>query len=582
MKIRVQEFIDEVINGTRPHCKWVKLAVKRYLDDLEHGAERGLYFDEDAARYALDFFDYCKHSKGEWAGKTLELEPWQQFQIWNIFGWKKEKDNCRRFNTVYDEEPRKNGKSTKMAAIGLYMFIADGEAGAEVYVAATKRDQALIIFDESVRMVKKSPQLNKLVKNVKNNMSIISTASKFEPLGADKDTLDGLNMHCGIIDELHAHKTRGVWDVLDTATGSRQQALIAAITTAGYDKTSICWEQHEYAEKVLQGIIQDDTFFCMIFTIDDEDIKAGNYFDEEVWRKANPNYGISVKPDDFKKVANKAKELPSQLNTFLRLKLNVWTQAESRWFAMEKWDACAGEVKEEELIGKPCFTALDLSSTDDITAMGHIFPFELDKEIELEIEMIDENGELEKYIIKTKYKYKILTRFFLPEAAINARVKKARVPYDVWGRDGYIIKTPGNVLDYAYVLKQFDDDAQKFNIREVAYDRWGAIKIIPEMSSRGMTVVPFGQGFKDMSPASKEFERLLLSRTLEHGNNPVLNWMASNVVVEQDSAGNIKPSKLKSSEKIDGMITTVMGIGRCVGAGEIQSVYEDRGVIVFG
>lgn len=581
MKIRVQEYIDEVTGNPSGHCKWEQLAVKRYLNDLKTGEKRGLYFDKDAAKYALDFFDYIKHSKGEWAGNTLELEPWQQFQIWNIFGWKKKKDDRRRFTTVYDEEPRKNGKSTKMSAIGLFMFIADGEPGAECYVAATKKDQALIIFDESVRMVKASPQLSKLVKIVRHNMSIINTASKFEPLGADKDTLDGLNMHCGIIDELHAHKTRGVWDVLDTATGSRSQALIAAITTAGYDRTSICWEQHEYAEKILEGVIEDDSFFCMIFTIDEEDIKSGNYFDEAIWRKANPNYGISVKPDDFKKVANKAKELPSQLNTFLRLKLNVWTQAESRWFTKEKWDACAGDFKEEDLVGKTCFSALDLSSTNDITALVHVFPIELEKEIELEIEIIDENGELKPFKIQTKYKYQVISRFFLPEATIMLRTKKARVPYDVWVRDGYIMKTPGTVIDYAYVLKKFDEDAQKFSIKELAYDRWGAVKIIPEMQSRGIEVVQFGQGFRDMSPASKDFERLLLSRTLEHGNNPVLNWMASNVVVEQDAAGNIKPSKEKSSEKIDGVVCLIMSIDRCLRTGDTKSIYEERGLLTF-
>jgi phage terminase large subunit-like protein len=581
MKIRVQEFIDEVINGTRPHCRWVKLAVQRYLDDLEHGAERGLSFDEEAATHSIEFFKYVKHSKGEWAGKVFELEPWEQFILWNLFGWKNA-DGIRRYRIAYLEIARKNGKTQFAAGVGNYLFQADGEPGSEVYSVATKLEQAKISFQEAVRMVKQSPLLKKRVTCVVNNMSIVNTASKFEPLGADANTLDGLNPHGVIIDELHAHKTAAVWDVMDTAKGARRQPLLFAITTAGFNRESICWKQHEYVEKILEGVLTDDTYFGMIFTIDAEDIKGDKYFDEETWKKANPNLGVCVKVDDMKAMAAKAKEMPSALNSFLRLKLNVWTESESRWFTKEKWDACAGSVIEDELVGKVCYPALDLSSSNDITALVYVFPIELEKEIETEIDILNEEGEIETIRMSSKYKYKVLSRFFLPEATIMERVKKARIPYDVWVREGYITKTPGTVIDYDYILAQFDRDMQKFSIREVAYDRWGAVKIIPEMSARGVDVVQFGQGFKDMSPASKDFERLLLSRNLEHGNNPVLNWMASNVVVEQDASGNIKPSKEKSSEKIDGIVAMIMGIDRCLRKGDTKSVYEERGLLTFG
>jgi len=575
MKICVQEFIDEVINETRPHCKWVKLSVKRYLDDLEHGAERGLYFDEEAAIHALEYFDFLKHTKGEWSGKTFVLEPWQQFQVWNIFGWKRE-DGTRRFRIAYLEEPRKNGKTQKAAAIGTYLFIADGEPGAEVYSAATKRDQAKISFDEAYRMMQKS-EFAQMIHFVKGNMSIINTASKFEPLGADADTLDGLNPQGMIIDELHAHKTGAIWDVMDTAKGARRQPLMIAITTAGFDKNSICWQQHEYLEKILEGIIADDSYFGMIFTIDQEDIDGQKYFDEEVWKKANPNLGVCVKIDDMRDMARKAQEMPSRLNSFLRLKLNVWTESETKWFTNEIWNRCHGNVEENALLGKVCYAGLDLSSTNDITAIVYVFPIETIEGVEAKI-VEDEEGELN---LPQNMRYKAVCRFFLPEDTINKRIKQARIPYDEWVKGGFIKKTPGNTIDYDYIFAQLDEDSKKFYIKEVAYDPWNATKIIPELDKRNMTTVEMRQGAVTMYPASKEFEKHLMAGLLEHGGNPVLDWMASNVVVKEDEAGNVRPDKGKSSEKIDGIVAFIMGLARAIPGGSGGSVYEDRGVLSF-
>src|SRR5512139_1249755 len=291
-----EQYIDDVVAGRVVACHWVQAACQRHVDDLKHGAERGLHFDREAAEHVLKFFTILKHSKGEWAGRPLVLEPWQQFLIWTLFGWKRA-DGTRRFRTAYIEVARKNGKSTIGAGVGLYLLAADGEPGAEIYSAATKRDQARITHLEAVRMVKASPMLRKRIRTFRDNLNIEGTASKFEPLGADADTLDGLNIHGAIIDEIHAHKTREVWDKLDTGTGARRQPLMFGITTAGYDRQSLCWTLNEYSKKVLDGVIEDDTFFALIYTLDDGD----DWQDETTWIKANPNLKVSKKNDDLRR-----------------------------------------------------------------------------------------------------------------------------------------------------------------------------------------------------------------------------------------------------------------------------------------
>ena len=307
----VVEYMHGVQEGTIPACQLVRLAVERHARDLETGAERGLRFDREAAGYALRFFSFLRHSKGEWAGQPFALEPWQQFLIWAAFGWKRA-DGLRRFRTVYEEVPRKNGKTTMLAGLGLYLLTADGEPGAEVYSAATKRDQAKLSWTEAVRMRGASPSLSRMVQHFRasDNLSVEATASKFQPLGADADTMDGLNIHAALIDELHAHRTRAVVDVLNTATGSRRQPLIWEITTAGYDRNSVCYEHHEYSRQVLEGTVEDDSWLAWISTIDEGD----DWKDESTWAKANPNLGISVKLDDLRRKAEQAKRMPSAQN----------------------------------------------------------------------------------------------------------------------------------------------------------------------------------------------------------------------------------------------------------------------------
>jgi phage terminase large subunit-like protein len=537
-----------VLNGEIVACNWVRLAVTRHLTDLLDGEARGLHFEADAAQHVIDFFGFLKHSKGEWAGTTVTLEPWQQFYLWVLFGWQRE-DGTRRFRTAYQEVARKNGKTTIAAGVGLYLFDADEEPGAEIYTAATKRDQARIAHSEATRMVKASPFLRKRIGTFKDNLHIKGTASKFEPLGRDSDSMDGLNVHGAIIDEVHAHKSRDVWDLLDTATGSRRQPLMFGITTAGFDRQSLCYELHTYTEQVLNGVIVDDSFFGVIYTLDEED----DWEDEAVWVKANPNLGVSKKRDDMQRKAQRAKEMPSALNNFIRLELNVWTQSVTKWMKADKWASCAGYVDADGLSGRICYAGLDLSTTTDITAFVLVFPPQSEDDA-----------------------YQVLCRFWVPEESMRQRTRRDRVPYEAWVRQGLVTATPGEVLDYAYVLDQIDQDAQRYDLAEIAFDRWGASQVSQGLEQNGLTMVQFGQGFASMSPAMKELERLVIAGQLAHGGNPVLTWMADNLVARVDPAGNIKPDKERSTEKIDGMVALIMGLDRAVR--HAPSVYEESGV----
>src|SRR5512139_1340646 len=553
MSWTAEQYSADVLAGRVVASHWTRAACQRDADDLREGEARGLRFDRAAAEHALKFFTILKHSKGEWAGRPLVLEPWQQFLIWTLFGWKRA-DGTRRFRTAYIEVARKNGKSTIGAGVGLYLLAADGEPGAEIYSAATKRDQARITHLEAVRMVKASPMLRKRIRTFRDNLNIEGTASKFEPLGADADTTDGLNIHGAIVDEIHAHKTREMWDKIDTATGARRQPLMFGITTAGYDRQSLCWTLNEYTRKILDRIIDDDTFFGLIYTLDDGD----DWQDEATWIKANPNLGVSKKLDDLRRKCQRAVEMPSAQNSFLRLELNIWTQSETKWMPIEHWRKCGLPIDYSALSGRKCYAGLDLSSTLDVTAFVLVFP-----------------------PVEQEAAYLVLSRFWIPEENLQKRVHDDRVPYDVWLRGGFLNATPGNVVDYDYIFEQIGRDAKEFKIEEVAFDRWGAARVSNVLQAQGLVMVEFGQGFASMSPPMKELERLVMSHQIAHGNNPVMNWMADNVVAATDPAGNIKPDKERSREKIDGSVAMLMGIDRAMRHNGGRSVYEERGVRVL-
>lgn len=553
-KSAAERYIDNVIRGKVPACRWVRLFCERHKRDMKTGRKRGLYFDRNAAQHAIDFYQFLRHSKGRWAGKTLELEPWQQALLWVLYGWQRRKTGTRRFRSGYVEIARKNGKTTIASGLALYMMLADGEAGAEVYSAATKRDQAKLAWDEAGRMVKASPYLRQHITVHKDKIFLKwDQASKYVPLGRDSDTMDGLNVHCAIVDELHAHRTSEIWDVLETGTGARTQALMFGITTAGFNQSSFCYERRKYTTQVLDGVIEDDSHFGIIFTLDEGD----DEWDETNWIKANPNLGISVDLDDLREQARKAKELPSALTSFLTKRLNIWTRAAEHFIHPDKWRACGGAFDISLLDGRTCYAGLDLSNTLDITAFVLVFPPTEDDPF-----------------------FRVLPRFWVPETAMHERSRRDQVPYDAWARAGWITAIPGDVIDYEWIYRQIDEDAQRYDLQEIGFDRWGAAAIYLWMANRGLTVVQIGQGYASMSAPMKELEKLIVSGALAHGDNPVLTWMAYNMVAMRDAAGNVKPDKKNSGEKIDGLVAMIMGLARATlhDPDSLRSIYDQRDV----
>lgn len=576
IEVTAESYVDSVLNGERVAGRFEKLACERHRRDLETGHERGLWFDETAAKIAIAFYSVLRHWKGEWAGTPVHLEPCQQFWIWSLFGWKRD-DGTRRFQTAYLEVARKNGKTTWAAGVGLFLGFVDGESGAEIYSAATKKDQAKIVHNDATQMVNRSPQLKQKIKSYRNNLHEISSGSKFEPLASDTDSLDGLNAHGIIADELHAWRGNALWGVLKTSTGSRRQPLMMAITTAGVDQQGICYQQREYVAQILKGIIVDDDFWGIIYTLDKKldwpDLQVrgegesdpnqafeDDWEDEDCWVKANPLLGVSKKWRTMRNEAREAKNKPAELNNFLRWQLNIWTQAVTRWVNPIKWVECGDlTVDADELVGRTCYAGLDLSEVYDLTALQLVFP-----------------------PVEEDEPYKVLCFFWLPEDNMYERVRKASIPYDVWARMGFIELTPGNVVDYDFILAKLGDLAEKYDIRECGFDRWGAAMVTQHMQEMfgNEWVVPIGQGFASMSPPMKELGKLISSTQIAHGNNPVLTWMADNLVAREDPAGNIKPDKEKSREKIDGMVALIMGIDRATRHGGV-SKYENEELLVL-
>lgn len=534
-----------------------------------HAVETGHWFDEQAAKRVIHFFEkYLKHSKGKWAGKPFKLLDWQKHEvIAPLFGWKR-RDGTRRFRLAYIEVPKKNGKSELCSGVALYMLCADGERGAEVYTAAADRQQAGIVFGESEKMMRASPDLKARLKSRPSTKTIYyqKTNSIYQALSADVPTKEGLNISCLIFDELHAQKKRDLWDTLRYGGAAREQPLIASITTAGFDRQSIGWEQHEYARKILKGLVFDDSFFAVIFSTNWEDVEARtsgeeemDWCSEEAWKKANPSLGEIIKIEDFRQECLEAQESPQKENAFKRYRLNIWTRAETKWFAIDKWKACGGSFDPAPLRGRRCFGGLDMASVEDLASFSLVFE-------------PAEDGLLH-----------VLSWSWCPRENLWKRVKKFRVPYDKWEKDGFLIATDGNAIDQESIIRKIIEVKGEFRgLSLVGFDRWGALSVTTRLEAEGIEVVPIGQGFASLSAPSKTLESCVLDGKLRHGDNPVLSWAADNVVVAHDPADNIKPVKDKSTEKIDPIVSLVNAIAAMQHAEEDQpSVYSQRGILVL-
>ncbi len=512
--------------------------------------ERGA-IDTAQADRAVNFIRGLRHTKGRWAGQPFGLLDFQEHRIIRpVFGTLRP-DGTRQYRLVYIELPKKNGKSELAAAVSNYLLFADGEIGAEVYYAAVDRDQAGLCYNVAAQMVEWSPALSRRAKVIRSTRRIWvpETASFSRVLSADVPNKHGLNVSGCVIDELHAHPNRDLYDVLTQGAGeARTQPLWFIITTAGYDRNSVCWELHERVRQKNEGLIDDPTLYGVIYGVPE----TADWEDPREWEKANPSLGRIFTIDRMMEAYKAAKGNPVQENLFRRLRLNQWTASETRWLDVKVWDECKALLGLE---GRDCYGGLDLSSTTDLTAFSMCFP---------------DNDE-----------YHIRTHFWLPADNINDREKRDRVPYQQWARDGWLTLTPGNVVDYDYIIRDMVEYRAQYRINEVAFDRWGAEKLRQQLTDLGFVMVEFGQGYKSMSPPTKEFERLVLSQKLHHDGNPILRWNLDNTVVSTDPAGNVKPNKQAATQRIDGVVSSIMALDRALRHESGPSIYETRGILTL-
>ncbi len=544
------DYAREVVSGERLACKWVKLACRRFLEDF---SREDIRFDVAAADRVIGFLESFRHYKGEWAGQKMKLEPWQKFVVSNIFGWKWVKNGRRRYRYAYIEVPRKNGKTILAAGIAIYMLCADSEGGAEVYTTATKKDQAMISWKDAQVLIQncKDPDF-KAAMTIRKNPAIVEyeAANAFlRPLGrdADGDTTDGLNPHCIVADELHAWKTEGFWQVLDSALGARSQPVFLMISTAGNSLESVGKTRHDIVKEMLEGRADDiDDFFGIIYTVDEGD----DIEDPKTWEKANPLYGVTVDEDKFRAKLAQAKLNPASMRELLTKWLNQWLNQAQAWLDSEKWDKCVLEFDREKLKGLKCYGGLDLALTRDLSALALVFP---------------PQDFLERWTV--------LMTFWCPEEDIKVRSRRDKVPYQTWREKGHIVMTPGEVMDHTYIQKAIIQASEDYELMAVGYDKTYTQQIIQPLLDAGVNMLSVSQGILTMSPMAKELERLVIDKKLNHFGHPVLAWNAYNCVVETDANGNIKPSKSKSdgktgqhrtscpNKRIDGLIALIIGLG---------------------
>ncbi len=529
-----ETYAKQVLSGEIAASHWVKRACQRQRDDLARDWE--WEFDSDKAEHICAFLELLPHIKGKWARerRKITLEPWQCFILTTIFGWVHKATGLRRFTEVYEEVARKNAKSTISAGVALYMFAADGEQGAEVYAAATTRDQAKIVFGDARAMADREAEMRAAlgIEVQAHRLVIPSAASKLEALSAEGSTLDGLNTHCAIIDELHAHKRRDVYDVIDTSRGAREQSLLFCITTAGSDRSGICYERRTHACQVLDGVVSDERLFGIIYTLDEGD----DPLDPNVWVKANPNYGVSVLHDDMESAARKASAMPSAMANFLTKRLNVWVNADSPWMDMQAWDKCADpSLTFDKVKHLPCWIGLDLASKVDVAAVVRLF--------------------------KDGDNYHLIPQFYLPERALEVSTNSQ---YDGWRRSGWLTVTEGEVTDYDAIEAQIEADMAQLDVTEVPYDPWQATQLASHLLAKGVPMVEFRQSTGNFSEAMKTLEALVLTGKIRHNGNPMMTWMMSNTVYRPDEYENVRPRKERPENKIDGTVAAIMALARAI------------------
>jgi phage terminase large subunit-like protein len=545
---RTTDYARKVVAQEIVAGRLVRLACARHLHDLEEGHERGLRFCQAKASRVFRFFETLLYlSEGQFAGQPFKLESWQCFVLGSIFGWLRV-DGTRRFRTAYIEIGKGNGKSPMAGGIGLYGLIADNEPAAEVYAAAVTKEQARILFHDAERMRQSSPKLARLIKAHVNNLSCPKTGSFFRAISSEKRGLDGKRVHMALVDEIHEHATGVVVDKMRLGTKARRNPLIFEITNSGYDRQSVCWHHHEQSRQILEGSVINDSWFAYVCGLDKgDDWKT----DKKCWIKSNPNLNISVPESYLLEQVEEAIQIPAKENIVARLNFCVWTESAKRAVTGEAWKDCSKKYEPKDLEGRVCYGGLDLGSVQDTCSLALVFP--PDEEIP---------------------EWLTLIYFFCPEAQVRERTAKGIANYGIWQDEGWLMATPGNVTDYRYIrrfISGINSDGEKtedeclvdkFQIREIAYDRWNATQLVIDLKDDGLDMVQFGQGFASFQGPVRDFLRMVLSKELKHNNNPVTNWMMSNLAFAQDPAGNQKPDKEHSGDKIDGPVALIMALGR--------------------
>lgn len=527
--------------------------------------------DKTAADRAVGFYESLKYTKGEWRGQPSKLLPWERKIVRDVFGTLRP-DGTRQYRVLYIEVPKKQGKSDFGADTALKLLAADDEKAPEVYSAASDRDQAAIVYNIAREKVEMSPSLSERCKTIDSVRRIVNyhNSGFYRVLSAEHHTKHGFNISGLVFDELHTQPNRQLFDVLTQGSGAaRRQPLFVYLTTAGIDRNSICWEVHEKAVQIIKGIRNDPEFYAVIYSLEDEE----DWEKESNWRRVNPSIGVTINIRDLRHDFKEAVQNPAEENLFRQLRLNQWVTSSMKPISIKAWDACNGKTDEEAIKVRPCYAGLDLSSTIDLTALALVFP--------------DEEGN-----------YDIKMRFWIPEETMRAKEEKDKFPYSKWVKKGFLAATPGNVVDYSYVKAELNNLRAIYDIKEIAYDRWGAALLVQQFKEDGYVIeekeagpghpliVPFGQGWQSMSPPTKELIKLANDnehkQRLRHGGNPVLRWNIENLEVSQDAAGGLKPDKAKATQKIDGAVALIMALDRAIRhKDEGTSIYEDRGVLAL-
>lgn len=540
-----RDYRASVATGKIRACKWVKLACKRQDDDLKRFEKHGSYvWNEAEAVRICQFVELLTHTKGELSGQRIHLEPWQVFILSTVFGWRRRSDGGRRFRRVYIEVPRGNGKSCLSSGVALYCLVADREPGAEVYSFATTRDQAKIVFGDAKVMAEHNEPLRKKfgLDVLANALYVPSTNSTFQAKSAEGSTLDGLNTHLAVVDELHAHKTRAVYDVVETSLGKRRSSLLWCITTAGFDTSGICYEVRTMSTKVLEKTTEDETQFSIIYTIDEGD----DWTSLESLEKANPNWGVSVRPEVITSLLQKAKALPSAVNNFKTKHLDVWCSASAAWMDMQAWNRCTSAgIELSDFEGRPCFIGLDLGAKNDITAKVRLFP----------------NGR----------SFAIFAEYYLPEVAIE---KATNSQYSGWVQEGLLTTTDGAMTDMQVIEEGLREDLSRFDVKAIGYDPWNAIALATSLGNAGAPMVEYRNTVQKISEPMKTLEALVQDGRIEHNGDPVMRWMMGNVVAKLDAKDNIFPRKERYENKIDGVVALIMAVG-LAGTPEEQDPFAD-------